>query len=447
MLLDPSGQRNADTWSFIRTQEAVDDHTRQNNVVFCFRRGEQIRYFLCALRLQFTHKNKKVRKILYLNDGLLCSLFSTGHAAGYRAFARRHVALPLGIKSRLLLLLPLVMRAEHLFIAVEQPDETTVRIRENSALEGLDFLFYSNAPGKLLLTRSETFINGTGLVYKTTSSPDYAVSLEREYEAVRSISKNIKHAGSVPDVRERLKTNNACYYPETYLCGKDLRSKLRSAGHSASHFEAIHNLDLLNDWFFTYHASFNGVKKTICSLYAKMFYDFYALNKHSRELVQLGVAAEKMLAEMDTTGHEGLVPVLAHNDLWPGNFIVNNEQLTAIDWERATPDCAPVFDYFWMIISAVLEYRVGQNGFQDYSAAFRQFLSLHDDVCRHARSKLSTFLHFLGLGKETLNCFMLLFLMEWSIQGFRALGAPTAMDQLAQEELLAFVNSYYADGL
>lgn len=445
ILLDPSGQRSDDIWHFIRTK-SLTDSSKMHKVVLCFSRSSLIRYLLCSLVMKFAGKSRhrRVRKILYVNDGLICSLFSAGNTAGYRAFARRHVSLPSGVLGRLYMMFPPILRAEQLFIAVERFSEAG-RQDDSMLLDGIDFMFYSNAPGKLLLAKTESIISGSGMIFKTTSSQDYAINLEREYEAVRTISEDLGRSGWVPDVGKRLNFHNRSYYPEKYLSGESLRSKLRNSGYASSHNEAIYFLDRLDDWFAIYHESFGGVKRSLYSLYAHLFSTFGELNINNSDIVPIVRYAEESLVEIGS-GHGGLIPVLAHNDLWPGNFIVIGDRLTAIDWERATPDRAPIFDYFWMIISAVLEYRVGQNGIQDYSVGFRQFLSLNDKVCIHARKKLEFFLDALGFGKIKLPQFVLLFLMEWSIQGASAIGKPTDMDRLAQAELINFF-SYCPDGL
>lgn len=439
ILLDPTGLKGAGSWRFIHV-DTPSDARKAHDVVFCFNRRELIRYFLCLLSVRLNKVKTRVRKILYINDGLLSCFVSADSASGYRAFARRHVSSNAGgLRQRLSKMLPPALRAEQLFIAVEDLPESG-GMPGSVLLGGLDFMFYSNAPGKLLLTKAETFISGRGLVFKTTSSADYAANLEREYETVRTISERMEWSG-VPDVGQRLRTHNRLYYPETYLSGANLRSRLRCSGHSSSHHEAIQFLDRLDAWFRRYHALFTGAAVPLASLYAAVVADFSRLNAHSPDIIPLVKLAEDVLSGMDNGGG-GLVPIVAHNDLWPGNFIVTEERLTAIDWERATPDSAPLFDYFWMMISAVLEYRVGHNGVQDYSLAFRQFLACDDDVCSHGRTKLRNYLDSLGLESKKITQFILLFLMEWSIQGARALGMLTSMDLLAREELVAFVRTH-----
>lgn len=436
ILLDPSGQPNDGTWRFIRANNPVCSGI-MHHVVFCFTRRDLIRYFICSLSLMFFRKKARIRRILHINDGLLCCLFSAESTAEYRAFEKRHVEQSGGFRRRLSLLLPLTLRAEQLFIAFEQLKHAG-QPQSGSLPDCLDFMFYSNAPGKLLLTKADTFTSGRGMVFKTTSSPGYEANLKREYESVRTVSGNLERPGLVPYIEDPLSINSRVYYPEMYLCGENLRTKLRSSGRSSEPREAVLILDRLDAWFSIYHASFQGERKSLCSLHARLFSTFSELNVHTPYGVPIVEYAVEFLAGVDTV-HAGLVPVLAHNDLWPGNFIVTGDLLTAIDWERSTPQSAPLFDYFWMIISAVLEYRVGQNGIQDYSMAFRQFLTLDDDVCRHARAQLECFLDGLGFEKTAHDQFILLFLMEWSTQGVRALGVSTEMDRLAQGELMAFV--------
>lgn len=439
ILLDPSGRMDDEGWRFIRPADPTTGEEKQP-AVFSYNRSDLLRYLIRSLSLRFDKAKTKVRRILHINDGLVCCFFSAGNPAGYRAFNKRHVAQSGGFRRRLAMMLPPILRADRLFIAVEQRPEAGQQ-QGPRLLDSLDFMFYSNAPGKLLLTRAETFAKGSGHVFKTTSSPDYGVNLKREYESVRTVSENIGQHGLVPDIENPFRVNGRCYYPEAYLNGEDLRAKLRSLGRSSSHLDAISVLERLDDWFSIYHASFQGPRKPLDALYAELFPTVLALNANVPAIVPLVKYAEEFVAGIESR-HGGVVPVLAHNDLWPGNFIVKGDRLTAIDWERATPQSAPLFDYFWMIISALLEYRVGQNGIQDYSVAFRQFLTLDDELCRYARGKLDCFLEYLGFEKAMRVQFTLLFLMEWSVQGARALGAATEMDRLAQGELIDFVRSH-----
>jgi hypothetical protein len=133
-------------------------------------------------------------------------------------------------------------------------------------------------------------------------------------------------------------------------------------------------------------------------------------------------------------------PILAHNDLWPGNFVITKGGFIVIDWERATEQRAPFFDYFWMIVSTTIEYLASETKNHNYSESVRIFLRRSDSVSCHAFEKLETFLNELGINEAYLPHLLYLFFMEWSVQGFQVLGRQTNMDHLAFGELL-----YYAE--
>ena len=403
------------------------------NTIVCFSRNDLFRYALYALFARVWHRGG-VRCVLFLNDGLLSCFFDAGGAAGYRAFARRHLPPPKGIRQRVKMLLPPILRAERRFVVFT---EQQGKEAPNHDVGCPDFMFYSNEEGKLLLTMADTFLNGRGRVLKCAASPHYAANLEHEHATVRNIAGRLTHPGCMPGIGDAIAVNGRRFFPEDYLCGDSLRERLRLLGRAGNTDGACSLLDRLDIWYTEYRKAFTGPKTSLSSLYARPLRLFLELNESDAALALLVARMQAFLASQDRS-HDGVVPVTAHNDLWPGNFIVSGNNLMAVDWERATEQSAPLFDYYWMMISAVLEYRVGNNGNQDYVQAFRQFLSQGDDVCRRTHAKLRDFLVGLGFDGVTLRPFLMLFLMEWSIQGYQALGKQTDMDLLALDALMAF---------
>ena len=110
------------------------------------------------------------------------------------------------------MLLPPVLRAEQRFVVVEQSagDE---QAPIDGALTGLDFMFYSNAAGKLMLTRSDTIISGSGRIFKSTATSSYSESLEREHAAVRRIEQSCARQEQMPRVGERIIVNDRSFFP------------------------------------------------------------------------------------------------------------------------------------------------------------------------------------------------------------------------------------------
>ncbi len=441
LFLDPARRWNDSAWLMIRQPENEDRavESANRNLVFSFPRSSLLDYLRCSLAAWFKSRRHgtTVRRILYLNDGLLSSVFDAGNADAYRSFSRTHLPHPQGFRRKLARLIPPFWRAEQRFIAIQQnaPPQTAEHAAE---LASLDYLFFSNLRGKLMLTRTATLISGKGHIFKTTTVSEYADSLLHEQSTIKAISQLLPHQELLHGPQEKLLIQGRHFFKEEYLSGENLREVLRLFGGNNAQANACLMLDRLDAWFTAYRTAFSGTKSGLSSLYAPMLQTFSSLHTNDAEKMPLLRHVQQLLAQLDRE-YDGVVPITAHNDLWPGNFIVQENHLTAIDWERATPRSTPFFDYFWMIISATLEYLVGKSRIQDYSLAFRQFLQRHDDVCCHAHHKLEHFLEELGFKSSMYNQFMLLFLMEWSIQGFKALGRVTDMDQLARGELAAFV--------
>lgn len=165
-----------------------------------------------------------------------------------------------------------------------------------------------------------------------------------------------------------------------------------------------------------------------------MFMELYGDN----ELVNPIIEKVNQNLNCIDSAHSGLVPMISHNDLWPANLIVTADDIIAIDWERAAHDQAGIFDYYWMMISTAIVYLKDEKKFPDYSLSFRLFVNNADDISKCVRNKLIGYLNSLGFDECLYDFFILLFLIEWSIQGYKHLKQQTSMDILAFNELLYY---------
>ena len=447
IFLDPCGEMDEASWRFVFVQNtdkasirSVVEKDMTGNTIYCFKRNEIVFYLLFIWYLKKNGLLKKSRKVFYLNDGLLSSIFDAGQTVGYRAFASDHIPSPVSLRQRLFSLLPLFMRAEKKYLVINKKNKAreTTPGKYDSVLKAQDFMFFSNASGKLIMTGIETLKSGDGMVLKTTSNTEYAEVMQKEFSTMRLIVGLQGKTAIIPSAGAQIRTKGNSFFVEEYIEGKTLREIL----HRLSRKNDIENvrllLDRLDAWFIIYYSLFQGKSKPLSSCFRHLFsasVDLYGSNHKIHDILD---RAREALAAVEQN-HSGVITIVAHNDLWPGNFIVNKERLVAIDWERATPDRAPFFDYYWMIISAILEYHVCRIGVIDYSRAFRIFLEGNDAVSRYGAVKLSAFMERHGVEKNRYNNFLLLFLLEWSVQGYLAIGRQTAMDKLAFGELLYFL--------
>lgn len=438
MFLDPFCSLGSTPWQIVKPHERRPQITQQHSgsIIFRFPRKNIAGYLLCSAAAWIWERRyaKKVRRVLYLQNGLLSSFHDLHAAPAYRVFVERHLP-PLQRLRRLLFkaISPFWL-ADHRFIVIEngKPAHTP----DDALPDRIDFMFYTNSRGKLMLTNAQTVISGNGKIYKTAATPDYAENLHHEHQIVAGLDRTMAVKAALAGPTQVHYSSTNCFYSEDYLSGDNLRELLRSFGKRNLARQTCAILDRLDAWFSQYRSAFTGPKQPISTLLApilQLFTGTYGTADTGRSQLR---HARLLITELDRQ-HTGLVPITAHNDLWPGNIIIRDMQPTVIDWERATEKSSPVFDYFWMIISSGMEYLVGKTGNQDYSHAFRQLLSGNDPVSRHTWHCIERFLDSLGY-PETRPQFTLLFLLEWSIQGQKSLGRTTAMDHLAYAELVAF---------
>ena len=409
------------------------------NTVYCFERREIIGYLLFSWYVKKCGSIARPRKVLYLNDGLLSSIFDADKTQGYRAFAADHLPQCTGMCRKLISLLPLTLRAEKRYVALGitnlTGDETPGA--DDSSVAQQDFMFFSNASGKLLLTSAETLLSGKGLVIKTASLPAYTAVMEKEFATMRYVLELQGEAGALPRLGRRFQAGRRVFFTEAYLRGKSLREVLHRLSRRNATSELLAFFGLLDDWFEKYRAAFVSEPQPVISCYLHLLQAFSELYGSQRKGETILKHAKEALTKISRK-NAGIIPITSHNDLWPGNFVVVSGGLVAIDWERAAENRAPLFDYYWMIVSAALEHLICKIGVTDYSRAFQLFAEGQDEIAQHAAVMLKTFLNRLGFDSELHRSFLLLFLMEWSVQGYLALGKQTAMDRLAFNELVGF---------
>lgn len=437
LLLDPARRYDEKQWDFCDGSKALSSLSK--NVIFCFTRSRLLDYWLLSFNLLFSKKYKS-RKLLFVHDGLLSSLFDAANASAYRAFAINHLPQPKTFRQRISRLLPVVMRAEtrYLVVYANIPPAMNVVAPEILSLEQNDFMFFSNATGKLLIMMSKTMLTGRGELVKTTADSEYSAVMAKEYATVKLLSRKLGKAGCLPILGDTLNVNGRHFFAEEYVLGESLRERLRVLGENGKSVSVCNILDSLDNWFRFYHASFTADVTPISTVYAHLFPLFRdCYGDGGAVLLRTGTD----LLHQFANAHPSVVPITAHNDLWPGNFVMTDNGFIVIDWERATENRAPFFDYFWLIISTAIEALASEIGNNDYSQGVRMFLRCADDVSLHAFRKLKTFLDKMGIGEEYLPHLLFTFFMEWSVQGFQVLGRQTFMDGLAFGELQHFAET------
>jgi hypothetical protein len=451
LLLDPLAGDWKSGWRFVECRHAkdicnstpVEDKSRR--IVYCFSRRSHLIYLLFSWHARTYRPSRVPRKILYLNDGLMSSLFDANKTACYRLLVSHHMPAPSTLRQKLIWLLPVSLRAEKRYIVLQEENHDEYSSIDNStclALSKQNFMFYSNVRGKLMLTSADTLRSGKGSLIKTTANLDYAGVMEKEFRTISHISDLQGKAISIPPVGKLIKFKNRPFFAEEYVRGRNLREIIHALSNENNLKQICGYLDRLQSWFDTYRSFFKGKPCKLESCYEHVFKAYKELYGARRETPIILQKAYEIIDDISKS-KTCIVPILSHNDLWPGNFIVHSDNLVAVDWERAMPGRAPLFDFYWMMISLAMEYIVCGIGIIDYSRAFQMFLSETDEVSRYAAEKLKLFLESIGIPGQQQQHFLFLFLMEWSVQGYLALGHSTEMDDLAYGELHRFAKTAF----
>lgn len=454
LLLDPYGERDRSTWRFVPWSDCEQCSGRKlqgmencSGSVFCFDRHQLLDYLLFPWRIKKSGVKVRLRKFLYIDDGNLSSIFATDAKKAYPAFAEGLLPRPRGIRQWLRRLMPVELQAERKYVVTNNDSGTSLESNGEGAqfLAQQNYLFFSNVGGKLLLTTAETLCSGRGMLYKSTTNDIYAEVMEKEYRVMQRLAAE-ESSDCFPRAGSRLQLRRRTFFSEEYIKGCSLRTMLHAVSSTQGVVGVCALLDRLDAWFSLFAATFRGERQSLSTCYAHLIEPFserYGADRHGCEVLQ---HACRIFDVLDGSGI-GLATGIAHNDLWPGNFVVAHDRLVAVDWERATENRGPVFDYFWMLISAVLEHYVSCMERSDYSRAMRQFLAGADDVARHAERQIKTYMERIGFDRALYRQFMLIFMMEWAIQGYLVLGRPTDMDMLAYGELVNCLETGYFTGI
>lgn len=445
LFLDPAQQREEQNWDFQRIEYAWGAKLpsflklgRKVKVVY-FSRRAYMTYLRLILQNVFFGRCGPLIKVFYFNHGLHSCFCHAGSLSGYRIFLRNNVSGTRSLKRKLLSLFPLSLRADARYLIFEPGKNSSIDEKViPSAIIDNDLMIYSNATGKLLLIKSQTLCSGQGQVVKTSSNSDYLSVMEREFLCLKKVSALIGQRGYVPSAGERYEIKGRIFFTEQYIKGASLRDILFGLAPTNATGKVLKILDQLEAWYHIYSTTFSGTPRSLTFLYAPVLDHFEKLYNKVPEVLVLTSRIKAELQQLSDR-NPGLVPALAHNDLWPGNFLVHANGLVAIDWERATPGRCGLFDFFWMVISTAIVFLMAQKQMTSCGEAFRKILSKDDSFSLDVISRLQNYLNMQGFDPASLDFFLLLFLVEWSIQGHQALGKQTDMDHIAFGELLHFV--------
>ncbi|GAW65974.1 hypothetical protein GPEL0_01f1113 [Geoanaerobacter pelophilus] len=426
LFIDPAGVRSQEDWLFFEgcPNDAVELLKQGSNLVCRFPRSRFLHQLLA--KAAFRLNGVMASSVLLVNDGLLSCFLHAGSNKAYRLYARHHLLNMTSLRRRMVSSLPLCLRCESTFLVLLCREESSHADGGDRALvEATELMFFSNPLGKLLLLDARNMASEQGEIVKTTAHRGYLPVMEREFATLSDISAKMTDSRSLPQLGRHFVLNGRHFFTEKYVSGESLRGVLQRHGSRGEPAQACCVLHRLDEWYDLYLGAFTGSPRPFSALSDHLLPLFFACYRGDRpDLVE---AARRHLAEIDRS-LPGVVPVVSHNDLWPGNFLCTEKGLVVLDWERATRERAPFFDYFWMMVSATLEYLAGARGVRYYSSNLKIFLKAEDEVSLEAHRLLRLFLKRFGVPDQQFQALLFLFLMEAAVQGYQALGRQTETD-------------------
>lgn len=442
LFIDPAGDRSKEKWLFFEgcPQDAMQLLRQGSNLVCRFPRKRLWHQLLATASLRL--KGVMASRVLFVNDGLLSCFLHAGSKKAYRLYARHHLPKLMSLRRRIVSRLPLSLRSESTFLVLFCGEPGHACGDDGALVEATELMFFSNRLGKLLLLDARKIASGRGEIVKTTANRGYLPVMEREFATLSEISAKMADCRSLPQLGRHFVLNGRHFFTEKYITGESLRAVLYWHGKRGERAQACRVLHRLDEWYDSYMGAFTGSPRPFSALSAHLLPLFAACYRGDHS--ELLSAARRHLDDMDSS-FPGVVPVVSHNDLWPGNLLCTEQGLVVLDWERATREKAPFFDYFWMIVSATLEYLAGANGLRYYSEKMDFFLNAEDEVALEAHRLLRLFLQRLGVPGQHFQTLLFLFLMEGSVQGYQALGRQTDMDGEILGKLLEFAGHRAAD--
>lgn len=439
--LEPFNFGAIDQWQIIYDSKGLNcvcnyNLLRDDNIkiVFSFKREQIFSYYLTKAKIHFSNKKYRVRYVYYDSNGLLSAIYESGNRCIYQALSKINLHKRRNIIVRLLYRYLPTYIVDIKYIVLQSHDT----IKEITEIE-YDILLMSNVDGKVLLIKSDTILSGYGFVLKTTANQEYVKVLKNEYNTMRILTENNLKNNCLPAVGSDYEVENTYFYSESYVDGRSLIEIIHNYAIEGAIEDTCKVIDRLREWYFKYMNTFNVPLIKCKDLVLPNLVKFRELYGNIEPFGKIADEVCNSLCDIDRW-HPGLVPVISHNDLWPANFIIKSNEFIAIDWERATHSQSGIYDYFWMMISTAIVYLKETYKLDNYSVGFRKLVQDDDIVVRHVNNALREYIYKLGFAQHNIRLFMLIFLIEWSIQGSLYSGHQNDMDRLALEEL-----RYYYD--
>lgn len=406
---------------------------KKGNTVVFFKCNEIFSYIKLLFRL-YIIKRLYFKEYVFIDDGIMSCIVGAYNNKAYKAYSELYLSGPLTLKQKIVKRLPNILRADVRYIVIvkKELDKNAADGTDYKNLSACDFMFFSNKDGKLLLLNTKTLINGHGELIKTTANQNYISVMEKEYSVLNKLNKYCSPSEMIPVVGRSIQIDGVQFFTEKFIHGENLRELIRKLGKKNKYDEVIAILGKLDRWWTDYENIF--VKKLLptSEMYKHVFQLFdECYGSGAYDLSQKGLE----LLDQFCRAYPNCTPIIAHNDIWPGNVILSTSGIIVVDWERAKEDRAPFFDYFWMIISTSIEYLACKSDKHDYSIGLRCLFDCNEEVSRDVFCKIKMYLKKKGVAEEYLLHLLFLFLVELSVQGFQILKKQTAMDKLVFIEL------------
>jgi thiamine kinase-like enzyme len=186
------------------------------------------------------------------------------------------------------------------------------------------------------------------VVLKVSRSTMDAERLTREFEVLRQLRMNAALAETIPAAYGLFTVGTSIVLAQQFLPGTTLRVLLRS--RKRTHADVENDLRLAMNWLLLFQSTTHSQQISL---------------KQPAELERFSASTQirlphhlwAQLIDISSAGNDLTVPgTHRHGDLWPGNFIVDSDDVHVVDWEDYETEGTPFNDLFFFLITYARTY-------------------------------------------------------------------------------------------
>lgn len=245
---------------------------------------------------------------------------------------------------------------------------------------------------------------------KSTPFPRDKNEIIKEYKILSFVNSKVKGKlkKTIPKPISLVKVGNSPVLFQNFLPGEIISSKVNDI------FKIKHlnkNFKKVNDWLIAFNNCFK--KKSI-----------YLNDKQIKKLIigpiHKSISLDKTLSKKDFKWIFNRIELLKktplylipkHTDFWPGNILINKNEIKVLDWEDFGLSNLPFFDLFHFIVSyfLLIDFYFTRDEYHKFYKIFFTKNKYNNYIRKYVKDYCKAF----NLNPKLLDLFFLLYLVEF----------------------------------